>query len=489
MRPSPDRGFLVSVLVTLFFFLPAWDMPLFAQGKIIDHNCTDITYIPESAINQAKTTLHIGYGHTSHGSQLTTGMTGLIGFANNGGLGLSLAQDIFKWNNGGTNGALDLEEGDGYGDGWLDHDCGYPDWVNETRTYLDDPSHADINVIIWSWCGQAAGYTEQQMNDDYLAPMTQLESDYPNVTFVYMTCHANGTGETGNLHLRNRQIRDYCMANNKVLYDFYDIECYDPDGNYFGDKNVSDDCSYSGGNWATEWQNSHVENVDWYNCSSAHSQPLNANRKAYAAWWLWAVLAGWDDALAIELSHFSATVHQGQHIKVTWQTAAETNCAGFHLWRSEAENKNFVRLTEALIPGSGNSTSKHEYNYIDQGVNKNIIYRYKLEELSRDGTSTFYGPVNANFSKAVADNFTLHQNYPNPFNPSTVIRYDLPSGCVVDLSIFNATGQKVATLVFGRQAAGFYRYEWDAGDLPGGVYFYRISAGDFTRTKKLILLQ
>ncbi len=60
-------------------------------------------------------------------------MTGLVTFANNGGLGLSHPQDIFKWNNGGTDGALDSEEGDGYGSGWLDHDCGYyPAWVNET---------------------------------------------------------------------------------------------------------------------------------------------------------------------------------------------------------------------------------------------------------------------------------------------------------------------------------------------------------------------
>jgi hypothetical protein len=134
--------------------------------------------------------------------------------------------------------------------------------------------------------------------------MNQLEIDYPDVTFVYMTGHANGTGETGNVHIRNQQIRDYCMANNKVLYDFYDIECYDPDGNYFGDNFVTDACAYDsngdgnpnndGANWAIEWQDSHVAGVDWYSCSSAHSEPLNANRKAYAAWWLWARIAGWN---------------------------------------------------------------------------------------------------------------------------------------------------------------------------------------------------
>lgn len=278
---------------------------LWADPVIIDHNCTDITLIPESAINQAKANLHIAYGHTSHGSQLTTGMTGLVGFANGGGLGLSLPNDIFAWNNGGSGGALDLEEGDGYGTGWLDHDCGYyPNWVNETREYLNDTSHADVNVIIWSWCGQASGYTEQQMTDNYLTPMTQLEQDYPNVTFVYMTGHLDGGGDTGNLHLRNEQIRAYCRANDKVLYDFADIESYDPDGlvNYMvllGEDTCEYDSNGDGSqdtNWATSWQNSHTQDYHWYSCGSSHTQPLNANLKAYAAWWLWSVLGGWNPA-------------------------------------------------------------------------------------------------------------------------------------------------------------------------------------------------
>ena len=75
-----------------------------AQTIIIDHTCMDINQIPESAIDQTKINLHIAYGHTSHGSQLITGMTGLIDFANNGGAGLSLPADIFAWNNGGAGG-------------------------------------------------------------------------------------------------------------------------------------------------------------------------------------------------------------------------------------------------------------------------------------------------------------------------------------------------------------------------------------------------
>jgi len=148
-------------------------------------------------------------------------------------------------------------------------------------------------------CGQVDA-TEEEING-YLSLMNQLESDYPDVSFVYMTGHANGTGEEGNVHIRNRQIRNYCIQNSKIIYEFYDTETYVPNGSYFGDKRVMEDCSYDSNNdgsrdanWAVAWQEAHEAGTDWYDCGSAHSQPLNANRKAYAAWWLWAVLAGWD---------------------------------------------------------------------------------------------------------------------------------------------------------------------------------------------------
>ena len=81
-----------------------------ASPIIVDHSSTDITAIPLSAIDAARADLHIAYGHTSHGSQLTSGMSGLVSFANNGGKGLALPLDTFEWNNGGIGGALDLHD-------------------------------------------------------------------------------------------------------------------------------------------------------------------------------------------------------------------------------------------------------------------------------------------------------------------------------------------------------------------------------------------
>ena len=286
------------------------------EGFVVDHTCRDITDIPQAWIEQAKRTLHIGFGHTSYGSQLTTGMAGLIGFANRGGLGLSLPDDIFRFRPSGNDGGdvLHLYEGDGYGDGDLDHDLGYyPRWVNETHEYLGTPdpvtgrgqNHPEMNVLVWSWCSRATDYTAQDMLERYLTPMSELEADYPGVTFVYMTMHSDGSGEEGNVHQLNQQIRQYCVDNDKVLYDYYDIELHDPDGSYYGDKDVNDNCDYDSNrdgsrdrNWAIEWQTSHTLGEDWYGCGWSgccmHSQPLNCNLKAYAAWWLWARLAGWE---------------------------------------------------------------------------------------------------------------------------------------------------------------------------------------------------
>jgi hypothetical protein len=85
--------------------------------------------------------------------------------------------------------------------------------------------------------------------------------------------------------------------------------------------------------------------------------------------------------------------------------------------------------------------------------------------------------------------FKLAQNYPNPFNAQTVIDYELPEGCDVTVEVFNLVGQKVSTLVSGMQQAGRRSVVWEAADNPSGIYFYRLTAGDFTEARKMMLLK
>ena len=232
---------------------------------------------------------------------------------------------------------------------------------------------------------------------------------FPDIKFVYMTGHLNGDGIDGNTNQRNEQIRRYCRNNNKILYDFADIESYDPDGNFYLDKMANDNCDYDSDNdgsqdrnWAEDWQNSHLVNVDWYNCSAAHSKALNGNRKAYAAWWLWASLAGWNG-----------------------------------------------------IAGAGNS---------------NLI----------------------------SSNRILYQNYPNPFNPTTKISWTTLTESWQTLIIYNVLGDEIATLLNEYKPAGNYNVEFGIMNLPAGqaglelssgMYFYRLQAGSYYETKKMILLK
>ena len=188
-------------------------------------------------------------------------------------------------------------------EGPADFDLGNPDrtsWEEATRKYLD--IYPEVNVVMWAWCIGVTTATSEDINT-YLNLMDSLEKDYPHVQFVYMTGHLDGTGPNGNLHLRNEQIRDFVFKNNKILYDFADIESFNPDGQSYLEHFANDNCDYYAvqedgskgsilGNWCVEWQEANPGK--WFECPTAHSKALNGNLKAYAAWHLWARLAGWN---------------------------------------------------------------------------------------------------------------------------------------------------------------------------------------------------
>ncbi len=140
---------------------------------------------------------------------------------------------------------------------------------------------------------------------------------------------------------------------------------------------------------------------------------------------------------------------------------------------------------DATVPGRW--TKFHEYPL---GTEINFIYYDDL--LVGTGTGLYMHPETTTAvhdESKIPDNFALHQNYPNPFNPSTEIKYELADTKHVKLNIYNALGELVKTLVNKEQHPGSYVTKFDASKLSSGFYFYTISAGNFTDTKKMMLVK
>lgn len=238
-----------------------------ADEIIADHSASAaFELIPESYIQQIKSDYRIFYGRLSHGDQIPLGMEILME-----------EDSLYSFNNGA--GTLHLEL---YDSAIYLHNTSV--WMGATRNRLNQPGN-DINVVMWSWCSDVS-IADSVDIANYLANITQLESEYPDVTFIYMTGHVNGTGPGGNLYIRNNQIKDYVIANDKVLYDFADVESWDPDGVYY--PYASEAC-----NWCGYWCLDHPSccpdcDLCW------HTHCLNCYLKGKAFWGMMALIAGWD---------------------------------------------------------------------------------------------------------------------------------------------------------------------------------------------------
>ncbi len=185
----------------------------------------------------------------------------------------------------------------------------------------------------------------------------------------------------------------------------------------------------------------------------------------------------------VELSAFNSTINLN-NVNLYWTTTSEINNLGFVIERS-INNQDWLNV--GFVQGHGTITSINNYEFIDKGLNSGK-YNYRLKQLDYNGNYEYF-----NLSEAVIigfpDKFLLSQNYPNPFNPVTLINYELPSYNNVQLKVYDNSGKELITLVNSFKEAGRYNVTFDGSNFASGVYYYKLTAGNFTSVKKMFLIK
>ena len=198
-----------------------------------------------------------------------------------------------------------------------------------------------------------------------------------------------------------------------------------------------------------------------------------------------AVTVSGTSVLPVELVSFTATANR-MNADLRWSTATEANNYGFEIERRQTADWTKV----GFIAGAGISNSPRDYSYTDNNLTAGR-YTYRLKQVDNNGAFSYHGSVEVEIAQA-PQAFALLQNYPNPFNPSTRIEYSLAKAAQVSLKVYNMLGNEIATLVNSRQEAGSYTVPFNTMgtlNLSSGVYLYRLEAGSYVSTKKLILMK
>jgi hypothetical protein len=239
----------------------------------------------------------------------------------------------------------------------------------------------------------------------------------------------------------------------------------------------------------TNWSNTNLicGNV---RCLAVSGDYLFAGTTGYGVW----RVAISDIIVPITLYSFSAMpLSQIGYVGIEWKTTSEINNYGFLVEKDTARVPHaFTEIPGSFTPGQGTTLVPHAYTFIDRNVTPGK-WTYRLKQIDLDGTVHVFEPKTVDVTTTAVGNnpavpgiVAMQQNYPNPFNPSTTITYELPKTSVVRLSVFDMLGCEVSVLVNERREAGHHEVKFDGSKLASGVYLYRIQAGSYVETRKLL---
>ncbi|HMQ68085.1 MAG TPA: T9SS type A sorting domain-containing protein [Ignavibacteria bacterium] len=193
-----------------------------------------------------------------------------------------------------------------------------------------------------------------------------------------------------------------------------------------------------------------------------------------------------DSPLPVELASFTSFVI-GNNVTLNWTTSSEENNSGFNLERINESGGQGNWESIAFIHGHGTISAQTNYIFEDRNLSTGK-YNYRLKQTDFNGNFEYHELQNEVII-GIPEKYFLSQNYPNPFNPTTKLEFGIPELGFVSLKIYNTAGREVAVLVNELKAAGYYTLNFNASNLPSGVYYYRIESGKFMQVKKMVLLK
>ena len=195
--------------------------------------------------------------------------------------------------------------------------------------------------------------------------------------------------------------------------------------------------------------------------------------------------------IPVELTAFTAALTSSATVELNWQTATETNNSGFEIQRSlipyPFSKGNGAFQSVGFVPGFGTTTEPKSYSFTDNNLTGGK-YQYRLKQIDFDGSFAYYW-LNETVEVSTPVEFALLQNYPNPFNPVAIINYQLAKNSFVTLKVYDILGNEVSVLINAEQPAGVYKTEFNGKNLVSGIYIYKLTAGNFTASKKMMILK